>query len=193
MAPHHCTPKKARVQGALEFARFQELHYGTPFYKNDIFRAMGVSKSMGYRILNDSERTFHNNPFADDTRGRKKKLSEEDLDKTEELIWNNGIEGRRLGNQALLMESGVEVECSDRTILRALGQRDWRRCVACQRSFVDEKLMKRRVEEAQTSLNVRPNPADWHDIRFSDEFHVTAGASGRVWILRKPGERYCPD
>jgi hypothetical protein len=162
-------------------------------YKNDIFRATGVVKRTGYRFLQDHERTFHNNPFADETRGRKKKLSDVDLDKIESLLWNNGIEGRRLSKQALLMESGVEVDCSDSTILRALGQRDWRRCVACQCSFVDSKLQERRVQEAKKSLGPRPRPEDWRHIRFSDEFHVSAGASGRTWILRKPGERYCPD
>jgi hypothetical protein len=91
------------------------------------------------------------------------------------------------------MEAGVEAECSDRTILRAIGQRDWRRCLACRRSFVDSKSAERRVREAKESLHRRPHGEDWRDIRFSAEFHVSAGASGRIWILRKPGERYCPD
>ncbi|KAK5651023.1 hypothetical protein OQA88_1807 [Cercophora sp. LCS_1] len=108
----------------------------------------------------------------------------------EKVIWEHGIEGRMLSYQGLLMEAGVDKEVSTRTVQRALGQRDWRRCVACTRSFVNSKLAERRVEEARRSLEYRPCKGD---IRFSDEFHVSSGASGRVWILRKPGERYCPD
>ncbi len=58
---------------------------------------------------------------------------------------------------------------------------------------MSHKLAERRVEEARKSLELRPHKRDWRDVRTSDEFHVTSGASGRVQILRKPGERYCPD
>jgi len=190
---HHKTPKKARVQGAYNFALHQKRVYGVPFFKADIFRANDVSHCRGYKILDNYQRTFHNNPFVDETRGRKKIFSDEDVDKMEKVIWDHGIEGRMLSYQALLMEAGVDKDVSTRTIQRALGQRDWRRCVACTRSFVNNKLAEKRVEEARKSLECRPEPKDWHDVRFSDEFHVSSGASGRVWILRKPGERYCPD
>ena len=190
---HHTTPKKARLQGAYNFARYQKERYGHTFHKTDLFRTVGVSRTRGYEILRDCPRTFHNNPFVDETRGRKKLLTDDDLDKVEKTLWDNGIEGRTLSYQGLLLESGVETEVCDRTIRRALIQRDWHRCVACQRSFVSEKLAERRVEEARKSLEFRPNPEDWRDIYFSDEFHVSSGASGKVWILRKPGEQYCPD
>ena len=190
---HHKTPKKAKVQGMYQFALAQQDRFGTPFFKSDIFRIAGVSKTRGNAILKDYPRTFKNNPFVDETRGRKRILTEEDVDKMEKVIWDHGIEGRMLSYHGLLQEAGVEKELSQRTIQRALGQRDWRRCIACQRSFVNAKLAEKRCEEARKSLEHRPRPEDWRDIYFTDEFHVSSGASGRVWILRKPGERYCPD
>lgn len=153
---HHQTPTKARVHGAYEFARLQKLHYGRPFYKNDIFRATGVSRSAGYKILRDYPRSFHNNPFVDETRGRKKKLDDEDLDKIEKLIWEHGFEGKSLPYQWLLTEAGVEKEVSRRTIQRALGERGWKRCTKCQKSFVNVKLAEQQCEEAQKSAEHTP-------------------------------------
>ena len=42
-------------------------------------------------------------------------------------------------------------------------------------------------------LRMRPDSADWEDIRFSDECHFGYGPNGKAWIIRKPGTRYCPD
>ncbi len=190
---HHKTPTKSRVQGAVQHSEYLKARYGQTYTKADIFRSLGVSSTRGWAIIRDYERTFHNNPFTDETRGRKKKLSDEDIDTLERFLWQNGVEGRTLPYQALLMEAGIEAEVSDITIRRALGTRDWGKCIACQRGFVSHKLAERRVEEARKSLELRPHKRDWRDVRSSDEFHVSSGASGRVQILRKPGERYCPD
>ncbi|KAK4146433.1 uncharacterized protein C8A04DRAFT_25655 [Dichotomopilus funicola] len=153
---HHQTPTKARVHGAYEFARLQKLHYGCPFYKNDIFRATGVSRSSGYKILRDYPRTFHNNSFVDETRGRKRKLDDEDLNKIEKLIWEHGLEGKSLPYQWLLTESGIEKEVANRTVLRALVQRGWKRCSTCQKSFVNAKLAEKQCEEARNSAEDTP-------------------------------------
>jgi len=99
---HHKTPKKARVQGAYNFALFQKRTYGVSFFKEDIFRANGVSHTRGQKILKDHSRSFHNNLFINETRGRKKILTEEDVDKMEKTLWDHGIEGRMLSYQGLL-------------------------------------------------------------------------------------------
>ena len=109
---HHRTPKKAKVQGMYEFALVQQRRYGTPFFKSDIFRIAGVSQTRGNKILKDYPRTFHNNPFVDETRGRKRILTEEDVDKMEKVIWDHGIEGRMLSYHGLLQEAGIDKELS---------------------------------------------------------------------------------
>jgi hypothetical protein len=38
-----------------------------------------------------------------------------------------------------------------------------------------------------------PDPEDWRRVRFSDEVHFSFGPQGRVYILRRLGERDCPD
>ncbi len=95
--------------------------------------------------------------YTDETRGRKKKLSDDDIDRLEEFLWKNGVEGRTLSCQALLMEAGIEATVSDRTIHRSLQTRDWRKCIAFHRGFVSPQLAERRVEAARKSLEERPH------------------------------------
>jgi hypothetical protein len=38
-----------------------------------------------------------------------------------------------------------------------------------------------------------PEPSDWYRIRFSDEVHWVIGPQGSIYIIRRPGERYCSD
>lgn len=38
-----------------------------------------------------------------------------------------------------------------------------------------------------------PKPEDWYRVRFSDEVHFGYGPQGKLRIIRKPGEQYCPD
>jgi hypothetical protein len=38
-----------------------------------------------------------------------------------------------------------------------------------------------------------PKPFDWIHIRFSDEVHFGFGPEGKIYILRRPWERYCSD
>ena len=38
-----------------------------------------------------------------------------------------------------------------------------------------------------------PEPMDWYRVRFSDESHFGWGPQGKIWVLRRPWERFCPD
>ena len=38
-----------------------------------------------------------------------------------------------------------------------------------------------------------PEPKDWYHVRFSDEIHFGFGPQGKIRIIRRPGERFCPD
>ncbi|KAL6696891.1 hypothetical protein J3F84DRAFT_347905 [Trichoderma pleuroticola] len=128
---HHLdTPTKARVKGAVAFAQLQKQRYGHDFSYQDIFRCCQVSKSRGYKILkSSSDRTFHNE--FEETRGWKKLLTDEDLDKLRKLIWSEDFEARRLTWPQLLPAAGIDKQISRSTVRRALGIRHWRKCVAC--------------------------------------------------------------
>lgn len=75
-----------------------------------------------------------------------------------------------------------------------MGTLYYRKCIACEKGWVSPANAERRVKAAQLALFYRPKPTDWRDIRWSDECHFTVGQqSGKIRIIRKPGERYCPD
>lgn len=74
-----------------------------------------------------------------------------------------------------------------------MGTLGYRKCIACEKGFVSPFNAERRVKAARIALSLRPHPKDWYDIRWSDEVHFTIGSEGKIRIIRKPGERYCPD
>lgn len=93
---HLDTPKKARI-------RYTLLHLHEDEYKTDIFREFNISRSTGYRILKEPEerqcRIFHNIKGCQETRGRPKKLSDDDVQKLVQYIRTNSWkpDGRKPG------------------------------------------------------------------------------------------------
>ena len=136
-------------------------------------------------------RRLNNSAIRKETRGRKKILSDRDLRYVEILLWDNGQEARSLSWQHLALEANLN--CCGETLRRAMAHKDYRRCKACRRSWVDDKIAGRRVTWATDGLAERPRPGDWHNVRFSDEVHLGYGPEGRIYVTRRPGEKYCPD
>ncbi|KAL6695487.1 hypothetical protein J3F84DRAFT_374489 [Trichoderma pleuroticola] len=93
----------------------------------------------------------------------------------------------------LVAAAGINKEVSSRIVRRALGTRDWRKCIACPRSFVSARHAEQREEFARKSLEIKPAKEDYRDIIYSDKWHASCGDNRVVRILRKPGERYCPN
>lgn len=185
------TPKKARIQGICDYLDAK----GIPYHHSDVFRHERVSKTTGWKILRQSRdlepRTFHS--IYRETRGRRKKLTEEDLDVLEAFIIDNGYDSRTLRWQDLPAEAGLEVEVSGETVRRRLKEREFRRCQACQKEYVSPRLAERRQGYARVTLERYPQPEDWRHIRFSDETHFGWGPEGKVYVIRRPWERQCPD
>lgn len=102
-----------------------------------------------------------------------------------------GFEARALTWAQLGMEVGLD--CSDRTIQRAMETLNYRKCVACKKFWVNERLKEKRRDWADYMLKKYPDPEDWKRVRFSDECHFGYGQIGKLRIIRKPKERYCPE
>lgn len=165
--------------------------YGRDFSYNEIFRVCQVSKTRGYEIVKSFDRKFHN--ACKETRGRKRILTDEDIDTLERLLWSEGFEARRLTYSQLLPAAGIDKDVHWQTVRNALGTRQWRKCIACPKSFVSQHHAEERYEFARKSLEERPAKEDYRDIAYSDEWHVACADDRQVRILRKPGERFCPD
>lgn len=185
------TPKKARIQGACDFLDAK----GIPYYKNDVFRFHNASKTAGYRALREPReydgRTFHST-FSE-TRGRKRKLSDQDLATIERFLESNGFDGRSIPWDSLPAAAGLDIEVSGRTVRKRIGTLDFRRCIACSRAYMKPAAAKKRVEWARVMLERYPEPENWWHIRFSDETHFGFGPEEKVYVIRRPWERNCPD
>ena len=101
---HDHTPQRAAVLGTLSYLR--DYHIYT--CKKDVFHYFNIPKRTGYRLLikNESHR-LHNHPKSGpDPRGRKRKLTREDLQKIEDILMN-GFEWRVLNWRQLATAAGI--------------------------------------------------------------------------------------
>lgn len=184
--------QKHRLVGACEFAE----KLGLKGYHNEAFRMFGFGKSSGWAALRDPDDetggASSHTPY-DETRGRKKLLSSEDLAKLESLIESEGFDGRTTPWAAMPAAAGLDIQCSGETIRRAMKTRDFRICISCQKQYVSPQLAATREEHSRRMLEKYPDPADWRHIRFTDEIHLGYGPQGTVYICRRPWERACSD
>lgn len=109
----------------------------------------------------------------------------------ERIIETEGIAGRALTWEQLGMEAGVEA-CG-RTIKTTMGTLDYKKCLACKKGWVDQRIAERRLAFAKCMLERYPEKNDWKHVRFSDEVHFGWGPQHTLRIIRKPGQRYCQD
>ncbi|KAK3291257.1 uncharacterized protein B0H64DRAFT_436110 [Chaetomium fimeti] len=195
---HNSTPRRSRVQGTVDFLRSTgHLGRGRLFTKAAVFQHHGVSHATGHRILREFEnstlepRTFHSNYV--ETRGRKKKLDHEALIQIERCIDEGGFDGCTLPWEAIPSAAGLDIEVSARTVCRALRELNFRKCIACEKQYRSTQSKENRVEYSRIMLERYPEAGDWYYVRFSDECHFGWGPQGKIWVLRRPWERFCPD
>jgi hypothetical protein len=91
----------------------------------------GIPESSGRRILKNG---LHHREGVEETRGRRPKRSEIDIQKIEKLLYDGGLEARSLRWDALPRAAGLDTDVSGWTVRRYLHQKDWRKCIACTRS-----------------------------------------------------------
>lgn len=144
---------------------------GMQYFQEDVCRTFDVSSRQGWEFLRHdaSSRRRHNDPSKEEIRGRKSLVSLEEIGEMERILETEGIEARAYTWEQLGYELGLE--CSGRTIRKAMGTMEYHKCIACRRGWVNEKTRKDRLEYATVMLQRYPNPKDWYRVRFSDEVH----------------------
>ena len=126
---HFDTPKRARVQGAIEFLRAKEIDV-----KNEeVFDFFNVSPASGYRLIRfeASSRTRHNQDL-NETRDRKLKVSEAQVAEADKILQEIELEleGKRLTWKQLATE--VSAEITERTMHRIMKLTlNYEKCKAC--------------------------------------------------------------
>ncbi|OAQ59377.1 HMG box protein [Pochonia chlamydosporia 170] len=185
---HGDTPQKAMVRGTISYLESQ----GLPVNKSAIFRHFELSRSQGYAALS-SARSKRNDPEWEETRGRPSKISSEDQQKMENILWDEAYENVYLNWAGLAKHSGVEMDFNSRTMHRAMGTMGYRRCLACGRGWVNRRVRERRVEWARKMLDTfAGDDMAWKRVRFGSELHFGFGLDGAMRVLPRPGEKYCP-
>jgi hypothetical protein len=101
---HDHTPKKAAVLGTIQYLHDHHIHTR----KEDVFNYFNIPRSTGFRWLAENEpRRLHNRPDSGpDPRGRKPKLTREDLRRMEDIL-ANGFKWRILNWQQLAAVAGI--------------------------------------------------------------------------------------
>ena len=191
---HWSTPHKQRLKSQVALLERAKLSApdGRLYPKTRLFKLNDIPTTTAKRILKEPDpRRLHNSQIRKETRGRRSKITPQDIRYMELIIQRTGQEGRVLSWQSLGIEAGLDL--SGETIRRAMGSLHYRRCLACRKSWVSPDLADRRVTWARDMLQKYPEPKDWYHVRFSDETHLGFGSQGRIWVIRKPGERSCPD
>lgn len=185
----HDTSSKWAIHSTKSFLDAQ----GIPYSNRQLFKHFGVPESSGRRLVKSDFKILHNNNLHDETRGRKKLISDDDITKIERLLYDGGSEARKLPWTSIPAAAGVDFNGSARTIHRAVGDKDWRKCTTCIKGWVSEDYATQRVRAATQSLEKRLLPQDWEDVRFSNQTHFGFGPEGKQKVHHKPGERECPD
>lgn len=137
MAPHCRTPTRSRIKGVFEFYDFCQKNglTNTPSYRK-VKRWIGRSLDTIHRILqSDNNRRL---PKIE-TRSVPGLLSEEQKDVIEALIQDNSYEGHDQKLDSLRHECELP-EYSNRTIMRALKERDIRFYIAASEEEIGESL-----------------------------------------------------
>lgn len=175
MASKLDTPKKARVQGAIQLARFIQESHGISISDNDMATIFNTSHTTVNRLrhqdpLTAPGRTLHNDPAIEDRRGRPYLLGGE-CQALMDLYAVHGIEARVMPWAAQGHEA-LDIEVSGRTVRRAMAKRGVHKYKAVEKRFMKAPQCTERMAYARRMLE-EFDPQDWRRVRFSDETHFS--------------------
>lgn len=164
---HYFTPARAKVRGAVEFCE----RMGIPYVKADVFRTFKVSHSQGYEFLHEesSSRRLHNDPNREETCGRPRIISAEKIREMERILQEKGIGARALTCEQLGYEVGLE--CTGKTVKKAMGSMNYRKYLACKKGWVNEKTAHNRKQWVEVKKERYPEPKNCYRVHFSDEVY----------------------
>ena len=138
------TPKRAQIKFLREqkHLTFRQIEQDT-----------GVPHNTAFRLYRNGERRKHSGPYGKSNRGKNSRIVKPyHLESMVQLLKMEGFEARALTWAQLGMEVGLD--CSDRTIQRAMETLNYRKCVACKKFWVNERLKEKRRDWADYMLEV---------------------------------------
>lgn len=187
---HDRTPNKTAL---LTISDFNEKH-GIKFKLSDLYAYTNIPERTGRRLRAQNKvRTRHNDPRRHETRGRKAKITKEQLIAMDNFLKTNGFEGRILTWLQLGEQVGISGVC-ERTIQRIMGNSmGYSKCITCQKAWVSPSNATNRLRYTREMLEKYPTTEAWRRVRFSDKIHFSLGPQGKLRVIRRPGDRCCGD
>ncbi|KAI8623883.1 hypothetical protein F5Y19DRAFT_345446 [Xylariaceae sp. FL1651] len=186
---HTDTAQKAELRSLRRFRDAMRLDH---ISNNDLFKYTGISRSTGYRLFKEK------NDRTEETRGRKKALSEAQIELIIQFFQNDGFEARTVPWQNVCDAANLDFEGngppSGATVQRTMNQRGWKKCIACVKFWTDKDMASKREAWARERLDDYGHDLSFYRrIRYSCELHFKFGWGGKLQMIRKSGQRYCPD
>ena len=154
---HWDTPHKAALQAQAKLVKSETFYdtNGNAITCRQLFTQQHIPPVTGYRIIHSRDpRRLAHSEIRTETRGRKVQFTERDAQAVKQVLWRCGFARHVLSWDALALE--VRVDVSGCTVRRHLRQKDYRRCLACQRSWVTPALVQTRVRFAKEMLAKYP-------------------------------------
>ena len=189
-------PKALRIRAICDWELTFRRNTG---FHADVFRYVGASYTSGWELLRadpakHDEKSNNEAPTLEpELRGRKRKISPDDVHEVEELLREHESWARDMNWDQLAAEVFIDRPVIGKTLQRHLGVMDFFRCISCARTWCTSELAKERLDFARAALEKRPQAADWEVVAFTDKVHVGWGPTGKPLVTRRPGERLCKD
>ena len=136
------------------------------------------------RTLRSGEARSNKNP----TCGPPIKINERDLRHLIRAV-TSSADGRR--ESYIKLAADIGIEASESTVRLALRKAGFRRCISCPKPLVSWVNRRKRLKWAREHLYWTVE--DWMRVIFTDESSFETGQRNRIYVTRRPGERYCPD
>jgi hypothetical protein len=126
----HNTPKKAKIQGTLEYLEAKYI----PHFKQDVFDHFQVSHRQGWAMISEASKDRrHHRTESLERRGRPRVITNQELKEMNKIIKSEDFEARELSWQELAWDAGIE-GVSTRTTSRVMGESmNYHKCIACQK------------------------------------------------------------
>tara|TARA_R110002003_G_scaffold699_2_gene21083 strand:- start:3774 stop:4625 length:852 start_codon:yes stop_codon:yes gene_type:complete len=143
----------------------------------DLLKFYNVSKTRGWAILAENsqadDRKLKNNPERPETRGRKPLLSARQLKQADRFLQDAGWDARVLTWEQLAHK--LDFGVSGRTMKRALGSLDYRKCIACTEGWVSARNAEKRRDDEKHFESAHTWAAVGHKFKSALSFYNVPG------------------
>lgn len=148
---------------------------------------LGITRQRGYALL----KPLPPSPVAHvETRGRKRLLSGEDINKIDSFLQNPSFDSAAVSWSQIAAEAGF-AHIHWITVSRAMQERGYKKCWVCQKRWLSFPSAIGRRQYARELLSW--NKEKLLTLRFRDEVHWGLTQKHKLSIIRKPSERCCSD